>query len=355
MDATGIAVERLQSQRLRRSQLQLPGEVVGWMVAVQAQDYAGAKWSVGLRQAKSTEAEVEESLTDKIIVRSWVMRGTLHFVASVDLRWLLTLLAPTVIAGNKRRYRELELDEGTLSRSNALLAKAVDGGNLHSRKELLELLKRNGIPTEGQRGVYMLQRASLDGLICQGVVQANNPEFMSLDGFPERKTEREEALAELARRYFNSRGPATLKDFTWWSGLPASEARAGLASIEGELRQEMVDGTIYWQAADVPTSRGRKQIVHLLPGFDEYLLAYKDRSASLGKLNFNQLAPTGGMLPGTIVIDGRVAGTWKRTFKKGEVIISLHPFRALSHVEETGVALAGKRLGEFLGLQASIQ
>ena len=355
MDIRPIPLQRLRSQQLEQTQLRLPPDVVNWMVAVQAQDYAGAKWSLGLRLPKSTDLEIEQSISDKAILRSWVLRGTLHFVTSSDLNWLLQLVGPGVIAGNTRRYRELELDEATLKRSNDLLARTLQREELLTRKELLSILRQNGISTEGQRGVYMLQRASLDGLICQGVMRANNPTFMRMEGFASGTMARAEALAELARRYFTSHGPATLQDFTWWSGLRAAEARDGLESIQSELLHDTVEGKTYWWAASSSPFGRRQQSVLLLPGFDEFLLAYRDRSASLGVANYNQLASTGGMLPGTIVIGGKVVGTWKRTIKKGSVIIDIHPFKGFSPVEDAGLVSAGKRLGEYLGLEAVLQ
>jgi hypothetical protein len=350
MDIHEMVLHRLRSQRLWPADLQFPGEVVSWMLAVQGQDFVGAKWSLGLRLPKSTDAGVERAIAHKIILRSWLLRGTLHLVSGTDILWLLALLGPGTIAGNKRRYRELELDEATLLRSNDLLAHALQGNDQLGRKELFALLRQNGISTEGQRGVYMLQRASLEGLICQGVMHANNPTFMKLDGFPSKVMNRQEALAELARRYFLSRGPATLQDFTWWSGLPAAEARAGLDSIQSLFIHESIDEQIYWWSPSLPITRGKTQTVFLLPGFDEFLLAYKDRRASLGLPNYGRLAPANGMLPGTIVINGRVVGTWKRTFKKGSVIISTNPFNPLSSAEAKGTLAAANRLGKFLGM-----
>ena len=274
MDLQDIAHQRLRSQQIEHTNLKLPGEMVPWLIAVQAQDYAGAKWSLGLRLPECTDADVEAAIAEKTILRSWVLRGTLHFVARTDIHWLLALVAPRIIAGNKRRYRELELDEPTLIRSNDLLMKALQGANQLTCKALLAMLEQNGISTEGQRGIYMLQRASLDGLICQGAVHSNNPNFVKLDEIPHKMMKREEALAELAGRYFTSRGPATLQDFIWWSGLPAAEARVGLDSIQTQLVHETVDDKTFWGSASIKMARDNPQSLYLLPGFDEYLLAY---------------------------------------------------------------------------------
>jgi hypothetical protein len=351
MNKQDIAVQRLHSQQLERTNLKLPGDVLIWLGVVQAQDYAGAKWSLGLRLPKCTDADVEQAIADKSILRTWVLRGTLHFVAAGDIHWLVALVAPRIIAGNTRRYKELELDEQTLIRSNDLLTKALQGPNQLNRTALLTILNQNGISTEGQRAAYMLQRASLDGLICQGAMHGNKPTFMRLDELPpSRMMERDEALAELAWRYITSRGPATLQDFIWWSGLSVADARAGMDSVQSQFIQEMLDGQTYWWPSSMPPVQDNSQTVYLLPGFDEYLLAYKDRSASLDTPHYKRMTPTNGMLPATIVINGRVMGIWKRTFKKDTVLIALNPFNPLTTAEQDSLNIAAHRFGEFLDM-----
>ncbi len=351
MNRPNIAVHRLHSQQLEHPRLKKPREVVAWLGAVQAQNYAGAKWSVGLRLPGSTDAGVEQAIADRTFVRTWALRGTLHFVAASDIHWLLALVAPRVIANNARRYRELELDERTFARSNAGLAKALQGGKQLDRTALLALLERNGISTRGQRAPYLLQRASLDGLICQGVMRRNNPTFLSLDELsPKAKTKaRDEALAELTKRYFASRGPTTLQDFVWWSGLSTADASAGLEVVKSGLAHVSIDGQTYWLSRSKPTVHDRSPTIYLLPGFDEYLLSYKDRSASLDVPHYNRLTPANGMLPSTIVVDGRVVGTWKGTFKREAMIIAANPFTALTGAEGRALADAARRYGEFLG------
>jgi hypothetical protein len=350
----GIAIRRLHSQGLAQAVFNQPADVLAWMGAVQGQDYLGAKWSLGLRMIEATDASVEQALAEKSIVRSWVLRGTLHLVAATDLRWLLALVAPRLIAGNARRYRELELDEATLVRGNDLLAGAVRNAGQLDRKRLLTILERNGISTAGQRGVYLLQRASLEGLICQITAPRNNSIFVSMDGFPPNRLEREQALAELAKRYFRSRGPATLQDFIWWSGLAAAEARAGLEAVRLQLVEETVNGQAYWSAESARTGEAHWEKMLLLPGFDEYLLAYKDRSASLESPLYNRSTPPNGMLPSTIVLGGRVVGTWKRTIKKSSVFISSDPFEMLASEERRALAEAVDRYARFLGLSSVV-
>jgi hypothetical protein len=354
-----IAIQRLYSQQLAQTSFKLPGEMVAWLGAVQGQDYPGAKWSFGLRLPGSTDAIIEQAIADKTIIRSWVMRGTLHFVAAADIHWLLALVAQRLISGSAHRYKELELDEPTLVHSNNVLAGALQSGKQLTRTELFAILEQNGISTKGQRGVHILQRASLDGLICQGVTQRNNPTFFSFDELPPQTKMfvREEALAELAQRYFISRGPATLQDFIWWSGLSSADARVGLDAIESQLLWETIDGQTYWRSSSAPSKQENLKIAYLLPGFDEYLLAYKDRSASLDVPRYKRTTPTNGMLPATIVIDGRVVGTWKRVLdlKKDRVFIEANPFAAFNEEENNVFALAAGRYGEYLGLSAELR
>jgi len=345
-----IAQGRLQQQRISQRSFTQPDEVVAWLGALQGQDYGGAKWSIGLRLPGSTDASIEQAILDKTIIRTWALRGTLHFVAATDLRWLLALLAPRLIAGNARRYRELQLDEQTLTHSNDLLAQALQGGRQLDRPTLFAILEERGISTQGQRGVYLLQHASLHGLICQGIAVRNTPTFMAIDEtVPQGKTLiREEALAELALRYFTSHGPATLPDFIRWAALTASDARAGLAAVTPQLYQFSVDEQTYWtapQAALTPPP----QSLYLLPGFDEYILGYTDRSAVLEPQYANRIVPGGnGVFYPTIVSNGQVVGTWQRSFKKGAVVITPQPFTTLTTAEEEDFAVAAHQFGEFL-------
>ncbi len=356
MNLSEIAIYRLQNQQLEQSRFKKPGEVVEWLGAVQAQDYAGGKWSIGLRLPESTDTSIEQAIADKTIIRTWAMRGTLHFVAASDIHWLIDLLAPRVIASNARRYRELELDEQTLAHSNNVLKNAVQDGKELNRRELLAILEKNSISTEGQRAAYMLQRASLDGLICQGVARRNIPIYRS---FPEPlpKTNamgRGEALAELAKRYFKSHGPATLQDFVWWSGLLVVDAQAGLETVQSQLIPETVANQTYWRSQSVLNVPDSPPRAHLLPSFDEYLLGYRDRSASFNALQAKNIN-LGNRFSPTIALDGRIVGTWKRVFKKGAVVITTKLFTTPKTAENQALSTAALRYGEFLDMSVLLK
>lgn len=349
MKTADIPKIRLHSQQLEKGKFIKPDRLLSWLAAIQAQDYQGAKWSLGLRLPWSTEAMIEQALSEKKMVRTWLMRGTLHFVAASDVRWMLNLLAPRIISRNARRYRELELDEPTLARSNEVLENALQEGEESNRRDLLLTLEENGISTKGQRAAYLLQRASLDGLICQSVTIRNNPSYISLDSLPKNNTIKPEyGLLELAKRYFTTRGPATLKDFVWWSGLLMADAREGLEGVMSDLVSEDLNGKTYWRTPHPTLESDLLPKVHLLPSFDEFLISYKDRSASLVTPSAQEVA-VGNHFKNTIIRDGQVIGTWKRDMKNDGMIITSKLFRKLDSKENNALKSAGKRYGEFLG------
>jgi hypothetical protein len=237
-----IAHRRLYNHRIAGARCDKPDDVVRWMGLIQAQDYLGALWAVGLRTRGATEAGIEQALVDRSIVRTWPARGTLHFVAAEDVRWILELLAPRLIARTSGRYRQLALDEATFARSREVLIRALEGGKRLSRDAMYQVLESAHISTAGQRGIHILGRLAQEGLLCFGARDGKQQTFMLLaEWVPAAKSKtRDEALAELARRYFTSHGPATLQDFVWWSGLTTLDAKAGLEMAKQHLVQEVV-------------------------------------------------------------------------------------------------------------------
>lgn len=344
---SAIAYQRLARQHIAPPPFAHPAEAVAWMGVMQGQDYSGAKWSVGLRLSDATDAQIEAALTEKSILRTWLLRGTLFLVAAADLGWIRSLVAPRLLSGQTRRYKELELDEATRNRGADIIARAVEGGQTPNRDAIFALLEENGIAAKGARGYHLLHYASLNGLVCQTTAPRNVPSFTTP---PEGKAlQREEACAELARRYFRSHGPATLADFMWWSGLAANVARAGLAAVQSELAEVVESGQTYWTAEAAPP-RSYPDVI-LLPGFDEYLLGYKERSAVLPPQYARRVAPGGnGVFFPTIVSRGQVVGTWKRDIKKAGLTLIPAPFEGLSAAEEEGFAGAARRYADYLQL-----
>ena len=351
MTSSDIARLRLHNQHIARARFKQPDAVVAWLGAVQAQDYLGALWAVGLRMRNAVEADIERALANGTIIRTWPMRGTLHFVAASDIHWMLELLTPRIVAGSAHRFhKQSGLDEATFTRSKELFARALQGGKRLTRTAMYKVLEANGISTANYRGLHILGRLAQDGFICFAAREGKQQTFALLDEWAPRRSRmaRDEALAELASRYFTSHGPATLQDFAWWSGLTMADARDGLEMAKPRLTQEIINGQTYWFASSMGAAKDSSHTAHLLPAFDEYTVAYRDRSAVLNPAYTKQANSGNGILYPTIVVDGQVVGTWKRTLKKDTLVITPNPFAKLKRVETLALAEAASRYGKFL-------
>ena len=351
-----IAQLRLQRQRIAGGKFESPEQAVSWFGAMQAQDYAAALWAIGLRTRGATQASVEQAIAEGRIVRTWPMRGTLHFLAAEDVRWMLALMAPRVIASNKARLqREFGLDDAVLARCRAALVKAMRDGQRLTRGEVYATLERAGIANVRQRGIHITGRLAQEGLLCLGPRADKQPTFVLLDQWvpDNRMMEREQALAELARRYFHSHGPATVQDFAWWSGLTVKDVQLAIELAAADLVQEIIDGRLYLHSGQEPESEAETAgDPRLLPAFDEYLVAYKDRSEAVEARFSKQVMGINGLFNAGIVIDGRIVGTWKRGVDKQGAMIELNPFRALLKKELKALERCTRRYGEFMGLPA---
>lgn len=347
-----IARQRLHNQHITQREIETPQKLVEWLGAVQAQDFAGAKWALGLRLQGVTDEDIEQAFSAGAILRTHVMRPTWHFVSPADIRWLLALTAPRVQQTMASYNRKLELDEAAFRCTNELLAKALRGGKQLTRDELAAALRQAGIPTEGeQRVTFIMMRAELDGVICSGARRGKQFTYALLaERAPQARTlARDEALAELTRRYFSSHGPATAQDFAWWSGLTLTDVKAGLALASSHLQQEMIDGQTYWYSYSMPSAPlpDVARTAHLLPDYDEYTVGYTDRSTIFDTAHTSKLDPRGGLLMNTMALDGQIVGNWKRTFKKNSMVIAANPFIALSSAETRLFAASANRYGEF--------
>ena len=351
-DASSIGRRRLVAHRIAGERLAGPAEVVRWMGAVQAQDYGQALWAIGLRTRAATVTDVERAIAERAIVLTWPMRGTLHFVPAEDARWMLDLLTPRVLAAGRARLAQLGLDDGTLERSQALFRAVLAGGNRLTRPALLEVLRDAGIDPAGQRGYHLLARAAQAGILCLGPLEGKQQTFALLDEWvpAPRRLAREEALATLTHRYVASHGPATHHDFAHWSGLTVAEARRGFEAAAAALSAQTVDGTTYWTAGDADGSTPPASAQpYLLPGFDEFLLGYRDRAAVLNPAHAHKVVPgkNGIFLP-IVVQGGQVIGTWRGSRKKNIVTVTVatftdHPLTAESWAQ------AAQRYQAFLG------
>jgi hypothetical protein len=356
MEQAEIALRRLASQRIARPLGDDPAEVVRWMGAIQAQDYLGALWAVGARTTGASEQAVAEALATGRIVRTWPMRGTIHLVAPEDVRWMLALLTPRVVQRTQGRLRQLGLDGATLTASERVLTAALEGGRQLTRHALFAVLEDAGISTAGQRGIHILGQLAQAGVLCFGAHAGKQPTFTLLDEWvpAARPLSRDEALAALTVRYFTSHGPATVHDFCWWSGLTVADARAGLATVSEQLTVAQVAGQSYYYdaGATLPEEQGRP---FLLPPFDEFLIAYRDRDASLDPAFSGRVNPgANGIFQPIVVVDGRVIGTWRRTRKTRRIELAVSPFEPWTPGLPTGLAPAAETYGRFLGLHVEL-
>lgn len=348
-----IARQRFFNQHIARANFEKPEEVVMWLGAMQGQEYAMAKWGIAQRMLEINDSEIEQAFTDGAILRTHLLRPTWHFVAPADIRWVLELTGPRVQAVNAYMYRKLEMDNAFFKRSNAALTKALQGGKHLTRVELASALQRAGIGTVGElRMGYIMMRAELDGIVCNGARRGKQSTYALLEKRvpPVRPLDRDEALVELVRRYFTSRGPATMKDFVTWSGLTMADVKKGIELLKPNLEHEIIDGQTYWfRESSLPAKRSTKT-AQLLPIYDEYVMGYKDRSAILGALASENLDAGSIAFDNIIVIDAMLVGSWKRTLSKNEVIVETNFNVSLTKSERQAVSAEVERYGKFLGL-----
>ena len=348
---TDIGLLRLAAQRIAAPALPSPTEVVRWLTAMQAQDHGGVLTSVALRTAGGSRAAVEAAFNAGEIVKSWPMRGTLHLAAAEDLPWLLELTAPRVLAGAAGRRAQLGLDLSTLELAGQVAVDALTGGNRLSRAQLLALWDKAGVATTGQRGYHMIGYLAQTGLVCFGPTGDGEPQLVLMDEWIRRPRvlARDEALGELALRYFSSHGPATVKDLTRWANLTAADVRTGLALALPRLARIEVDRVQYFLDPQTPdlldTCLRRAKGIFLLPGFDEYILGYGDRTAVLPAEFADLIVPGGnGMFKPTVVSAGQVVGTWKHAGRGAKRTIEATPFTSFTATLDKAITQAYARL-----------
>jgi hypothetical protein len=348
--STDLGHRRLEAQRIARTAFAEPEQAVAWLGAVQAQDYLGALWAVGLRLHDASEASVEQALAERRIVRTWPMRGTLHFLAAADVRWMTELLAPRTMPALLRRQDALGIAEASFRKARRVLRSGLAGGRHLTRPEAYALLEGHGVRADAQRGLHMLMRLALEGDVCFGPRKGKQPTFVRLDEWlPAAKSlPRDEALATLALRYFTGHGPATSTDLAWWSGLTLTEARRAAQSASDRLARETYAGAEYWFDPGAPSAPVSHD-AFVLPAFDELLVGYRDRSPVWSAPHASGVVG-GGLSTPVVVVDGRVVATWRRTIARRGVTCEAEPFEPLGPSKSAAVDRAFDRYARFVGL-----
>jgi hypothetical protein len=356
MNPTEIAHIRLASQQIKNTKIDSVKELVSWMGAMQAQDYYMSKWAVGIRIPDTTDKDVETVMNNGEVLRTHLLRPTWHLVSADDVHWMRELTAPQIKSLLKSRHKELELTEAILSKSNSIIEKALSYGDHLTREELMAELGKLNIITNENRSSHFLLVAELNGIVCSGISRGKKQTYALLhERAPMTKPlNRDEALARLAQRYFTSHCPATLQDFVWWSGLSVADARHGLEMVKSHFISETVGKSIYWLTNSFSLPNMGKTPVFLLPAYDEFIISYRDRSASLPAENQKHAISENGLFRPVIVIDGKVTGLWSRTTKKDKVLLETKFFQLHDERQQRAIEEASKAFGRFLDKKVEI-
>lgn len=350
-----IASIRLNNQQLSGTKFKTPKALVSHFGAIQAQDYPMSKWAIGSRLPGSTDESIEKAIDDGEIIRTHVLRPTWHLTAAEDIRWLLELTGQNILRQFNSMNTKLGLDEKTYSKSTDIIIKSLDDGEHLTREEIVEILNHHGIKTNEYRSLHILAHAELHRVICSGKRKGKHHSYALMDERVKKSKSltKEEALSELALRYFTSHGPATQKDFGWWSGLGVNDCKLAIELNKKKLAsKEYENQTYFWK--DTGKIEAAESIL-LLPAFDEYLISYKDRTAAIHTDHMPHAFTVNGIFKPIIVVNGQVVGIWKRTIKKDKVIIEPSFLQKVPKGTDKKVAEAAERFGVFLGQSVEIK
>lgn len=353
MTAKDILYHRLVNQQIAASVLTTPQDVVSHLVAMQSQEYAMAKWAIGLRLPKVAEDDIEQAYNKGEILRTHAMRPTWHFVAPKDIRWLQQLTSPRVHAINAYTYRVQGLDAKTFKKCNDIMVKALEGNNHLTRDEIRDILEKKKI--DGGNGIRMsaiMMQAELDGIICSGTMKGKQHSYALIDEWvPKTKAiRRDEALALFAERFFASRGPASAEDFAYWSGLTMKDCKTAAESLGKDFVRITIDGNEYYYKPITQPVPKQIQTTFLMPDYDEYGMSYKNRNAMFSKSK----SPTADIVFNRmLIIEGKIEGTWRRTIKGKEVKIETEWFAPLPKSKQGVFSKAVDKYCAFIGKELS--
>jgi hypothetical protein len=320
------------------------------MGAIQAQDYGMSKYAIGVRLLNSTHEIIEEAINKAEIIRTHVLRPTWHFVAAEDIRWMMELTGKNLNRSLSSNNKRLELDEKTFKKCNNIIEKLLQHGKHLTRKEIMAALEKKGIKTNDLRSAHIMFRAETDLVVCNGIKRDKQFTYALFDErvSSSRQFTKDEALAELAKRYFLSHGPATLQDFTWWSGLSVTDAKNGLEEIKSTLVSENYKENIFWFGTETEFKKIKRNKVIFLPSYDEFLISYKSREVSIAPQHTSYTFTNNGIFNPIIVHNAKVIGIWKPQYKK-EILIKENFFLKPTEKQKQLCLKAAKEFKKFMG------
>jgi len=354
MNLPDISILRFKNQQLAGSKFNTAKDIAGWMGALQAQDFKMSKWAFGIRLIDSKEATINKAIDSGEIIRTHLLRPTWHFASSKDVLWILELSTAQIKVSVKFRDKQLGLSETIFGKSNSVIEKSFRNGKHLTREELISQLIRANINVADNRASHLLLRAEMDRIICSGRLKDGKQTYTLLSEWVTKTKPfyRDEALKELAQRFFTSRGPATLQDFSWWSGLSSNDAKLALEFVKADLLSERIENQTYWFANSFVDMTLDKDEVFMLPAYDEFIICYKDRTASLSFLNQKKAVSNNGIFYPTIVRKGQVIGTWKHISKKEKVALELNLFDRTEIEKDIDISRASAKYAKFIGKEA---
>ena len=356
MNLKDIASLRLRQQQLTEISFNTPGALVKWMGAMQSQDYNMSKWAIGLRVPGTTDQSIQQAISEGKIIRTHVLRPTWHLVSPDNIRWMLQLSAPHIKPLTKSRDKELELNEKIYTKSNGIIEKSLAGNKHLTREEVMTELSRHKITADGSRASHLMFRAELEGIVCSGKPKGKTHTYTLLDERvpQQKKVSRDEALSKLALIYFTSHAPATVKDFSWWSGLSLSDSRKALDDVKDKMVCEKIGEELYWFPNGFKNHTDKKTSAHFLPAFDEYIISYKDRTAALALEHQPTAFTSNGIFRPVVLVNGKGIGIWSRSVKKEALGIHVTFFKSPSKSARILLEKEVERLGFFLNKKADL-
>jgi len=358
MSISNISNARLVSQHITNNKFKTIKDLVSHMGAMQAQDYNMAKWAIGVRLPGITEKIIEESFNKGDILRTHVLRPTWHFVSVDDIYWMLELTGPKIKNSLKSRSNELGITPAFLNKSYAVLEKILSNYKHLTRAEIVAALKKSKINVNSSQIYHLMLNAELDAVACSGTMKGKNQTYSLLSErvTKKKKLKKDEALAELAKRYFSSHGHATLQDFAWWSSFSATETKRALEVLKSDIVCKKINSKDYWflKSSSFLDSTTKKESVYLLPAYDEFLVSYKDRTASISSYEHQLAVSTNGVFRPIIVVNGQVIGRWQRIVKKNHIVVGINLFKSVDKKIKQLIQERAMEYGSFCDREVKI-